>query len=54
MTGQREGKSGEDELRVLCEGAVCVGSISVRTVACVRGDESFRGNAHEEALQRAL
>ena len=33
---------------MLCEGAVGVETISVRNMACWRGDESFRENAHKE------
>ena len=47
------GKSSEDEVEVVCEGAVSVGSISMRNMASERGDESFR-ETHKESLQCAL
>ena len=48
VVGQCEGNSREDEVGVLCEGDVSGVSISVRNVACERGDESFRESAHKE------
>ena len=51
VVGQREGNSSEDDFRVLCDRDVGVGSISVRNMACERGDESCRENAHKESRQ---
>ena len=54
VAGQCEGNSGEDEAGKLCESDVTRGSISVRNMRCVRGDESFRENAHKEHCNVSL
>ena len=43
-----------DGLVIYPRSGVSGGSISVRNMACERGDESFRENAHKESLQCVL
>ena len=48
---QFERNSSEDQIHVLCEGAVSGGSSNVRNMAWERGESSFWDDAHKESQQ---